>query len=523
MSASAAAIATSLLAAGSRSPHELSPNIKVTVIGDAFVDIVATHVNELPTWGHNSLSERLDIFTGGSAGNVVAHLAAFSHKQPLQIDLNKKTSSNTSSKKPATTAAAPSSALPAPLFPAPAYICHIGNDSLGNYTLRHQQARGVDTSFVLKDPVASTGGCLVLSSHAAGDRSFVSSLGANATFTPGHLARHAGVMARLAASSHVHVSNLLGLPLISSTDKDNAQISSNSSNANASGKSGSGKASPKSKSKDKNNSTSTSTAAAVSSDSTSLADVLTAVRARAPGVTLSVDPQNANGAPWVSPAVAAVLALCDVLLPNEVEAAHMAAYALAAGFVAVSQTTTATETGSGATVPTVTRLDFDAIVAANSNSNASHAVVNTNSYTYARVVPAPVTLSAEATAAASAAASASASLPDSVVVGVLTALLPAHALLVLKEGPRGARAFARGRCIASCPVFPATVVDTTGGGDSFDAAFLAAWLSGHGAAAAVRAGCATGAIRVGVVSGSSHCPTWAQVMDKTAEKPVAAL
>ena len=51
-------------------------------------------------------------------------------------------------------------------------------------------------------------------------------------------------------------------------------------------------------------------------------------------------------------------------------------------------------------------------------------------------------------------------------------------LVVAKQGPKGASAFEKGRRL-SVPAIPVNVVDTTGAGDGFDAAFLVEYLQ-HG-------------------------------------------
>lgn len=66
-------------------------------------------------------------------------------------------------------------------------------------------------------------------------------------------------------------------------------------------------------------------------------------------------------------------------------------------------------------------------------------------------------------------------------------------LAVVKAGPRGAVAVsAEGEW--SAPSFPVDPVDTTGAGDTFDAAFLDAWLAGGPVEEALRLGCACGAL-----------------------------
>ena len=58
---------------------------------------------------------------------------------------------------------------------------------------------------------------------------------------------------------------------------------------------------------------------------------------------------------------------------------------------------------------------------------------------------------------------------------VLAGLCP---LVVIKDGPRGAFAWAEGRVIHS-PAIPVEPLDTTGAGDCFNAGFVAAWLEGQ--------------------------------------------
>jgi sugar/nucleoside kinase (ribokinase family) len=47
--------------------------------------------------------------------------------------------------------------------------------------------------------------------------------------------------------------------------------------------------------------------------------------------------------------------------------------------------------------------------------------------------------------------------------------------------------------VRSVPAPSVDVVDSTGAGDAFNAGLLAAWLTGAGSQAALRAGCAAGA------------------------------
>ncbi|GHG54464.1 carbohydrate kinase family protein [Streptomyces griseocarneus] len=66
-------------------------------------------------------------------------------------------------------------------------------------------------------------------------------------------------------------------------------------------------------------------------------------------------------------------------------------------------------------------------------------------------------------------------------------------LVVCTQGPRGALVAASGTIVAKVPAEPATAVDTTGAGDAFTGAFLAARLAGHAPVTAARHGCRAGA------------------------------
>ncbi|MEV4927517.1 carbohydrate kinase family protein [Streptomyces roseoverticillatus] len=66
-------------------------------------------------------------------------------------------------------------------------------------------------------------------------------------------------------------------------------------------------------------------------------------------------------------------------------------------------------------------------------------------------------------------------------------------LVVATQGARGALVAASGAIAARVPGEPAATVDTTGAGDAFTGAFLAARLAGHDPATAARRGCRAGA------------------------------
>ncbi|MFO7692843.1 MAG: carbohydrate kinase family protein [Vicinamibacterales bacterium] len=74
----------------------------------------------------------------------------------------------------------------------------------------------------------------------------------------------------------------------------------------------------------------------------------------------------------------------------------------------------------------------------------------------------------------------------------LAALEAYAALAVVKQGPRGASAYASGAAW-HVPANPVQVVDTTGAGDAFDAAFIVEWLSSRDVETALTAGNRLGA------------------------------
>jgi sugar/nucleoside kinase (ribokinase family) len=74
-------------------------------------------------------------------------------------------------------------------------------------------------------------------------------------------------------------------------------------------------------------------------------------------------------------------------------------------------------------------------------------------------------------------------------------------LVVLKRGARGALVAASGAVLGRVRALPATVRDTTGAGDAFTGAFLAALLTGADPSAAAREGCRAGALAVGEIGG----------------------
>lgn len=74
-------------------------------------------------------------------------------------------------------------------------------------------------------------------------------------------------------------------------------------------------------------------------------------------------------------------------------------------------------------------------------------------------------------------------------------------LVVAKRGAQGALVAASGAVRGRVRALPAAVRDTTGAGDAFTGAFLAALLTGADPVAAAREGCRAGALAVGEVGG----------------------
>ncbi len=87
------------------------------------------------------------------------------------------------------------------------------------------------------------------------------------------------------------------------------------------------------------------------------------------------------------------------------------------------------------------------------------------------------------------------------------ALAASGPLTVVKDGPAGAFAVSPDGPVAEVPGRSVAVVDTTGAGDTFDAAFLDAWLDAVPVADALARAVAAGARSVGFVGGTAGQPT----------------
>lgn len=77
--------------------------------------------------------------------------------------------------------------------------------------------------------------------------------------------------------------------------------------------------------------------------------------------------------------------------------------------------------------------------------------------------------------------------------------------LVIKEGEHGARCWQGGRCFHS-PALPVTVTDTTGAGDVFNAAFIAAHLAGADLAVCLQQGTVAGSLSTQMAGGANSAP-----------------
>src|SRR5262249_60447547 len=74
---------------------------------------------------------------------------------------------------------------------------------------------------------------------------------------------------------------------------------------------------------------------------------------------------------------------------------------------------------------------------------------------------------------------------------------------VVKLGAEGCLTLDEGRPLA-VPAFPTEPVDTTGAGDSFDAGFLHAWLSGRPLRECLLWGAACGSLSTRALGGTGH-------------------
>lgn len=84
-------------------------------------------------------------------------------------------------------------------------------------------------------------------------------------------------------------------------------------------------------------------------------------------------------------------------------------------------------------------------------------------------------------------------------------------LVVVKDGARGAHAVLASGAVVSAPGERVEVVDTTGAGDTFDAAFLDAWLAGTDLETCLRRGVRAGACSVGAAGGTAGQPSAAEL------------
>jgi sugar/nucleoside kinase (ribokinase family) len=86
-------------------------------------------------------------------------------------------------------------------------------------------------------------------------------------------------------------------------------------------------------------------------------------------------------------------------------------------------------------------------------------------------------------------------------------------VVVLKMGSRGCLV-AHGPERVQVPALPATVVDTTGAGDCWDAGFIAALSHGEDLVNAARIGNACAAFSIEAVGGSTGVPGYAAVRER---------
>ena len=127
--------------------------VLLTIIGDIFCDVIATNIHELPKWGEDSLTQKIQIMAGGSALNITVHGAHY-----LQYR----------SSRPTTISTSPSLRLK--------LLSCTGGDLQGQLCKAKLQClSNIDSSCIVSKDEWRTGSCVVLSGQ--NDRSFVTDRG----------------------------------------------------------------------------------------------------------------------------------------------------------------------------------------------------------------------------------------------------------------------------------------------------------------------------------------------------------
>jgi len=163
-------VSSYLLLAMSLPSADTKEKPSISVIGDAFVDILASGVQKLPSWGKDCYADSLSLHPGGSAGNVASNLARLS--------------------------------IPT------TYYTTIGEDRFGKIFRDAMAARGVRCSFTL-DPSRPTPSCVVLSSVKSGDRCFINSIGTNNAVSAAGFLEQKEAIAR---ATHTHIGGYFNCP-----------------------------------------------------------------------------------------------------------------------------------------------------------------------------------------------------------------------------------------------------------------------------------------------------------------------
>jgi sugar/nucleoside kinase (ribokinase family) len=90
---------------------------------------------------------------------------------------------------------------------------------------------------------------------------------------------------------------------------------------------------------------------------------------------------------------------------------------------------------------------------------------------------------------------------------------------IVKRGNQGAVAIAAGGATQSAPACAATVQDTTGAGDAFNAGFLSAWLAGRPLAECLARANHCGALAVARLGGAGHLPDLRELVGDPVQVP----